>query len=1247
MVEADSVWRRLWARRWLRRSLIGGGIAIAVFAIAGFLIVPPVARHIAQKQLSELLGRKVAIAKIRLNPFALSLAVEGFQIYEADAVTPFLGFGRLYVNAQLSSVFRRAPVIKELALESPRVRVVRVKATSDAWADVGAAYNFSDIVARIEAMPKAPEPPEPPDDSPPRFSLNNLHLSGGAVTFDDKVAGDHHEITELSIGVPFASTLPVYLDSFVEPGLSVRIDGTPFVIGGRTKPFKDSLETSLELRLQALDLTRYLPFVPVALPFSIESARLSLALDLGFVRPRADAPRLTIKGRVALDALEVREKRKSGPAPLLKLDKLEIGIGESDLTAQRFSVDNVLVSGLDLHVRRQGDGTLNLEHLAPADEGRAAPKPRPSAREKSKPTSTSTPAGEGPRFALGRFTLQKSAVHFRDETTTPAFTTDVRDIAVSVQGLSNARGAVAKMTLGLQAVPGGTVSQHGTLRLTPLQAAGSLAIEGIEPARFAPYTRDLVAFDVLSGRVRLGGNYAFEEAGASPQIGLDAWLVEVAALALRRRAARAEFFRLGALTVKGAAVDVGARRVTVAEVTTRDGRVRAARDAKGVIDLTTLVAPAPAASPARPTPPPAPEPAAAAGPAWTVALDRFALERWGARFDDRAVTPPAVVTVDPISLKASNVSTARGARLSFELKLGINKKGRFQLAGTSVLDPLAADVRFDLRGLEIVPLQPYFRDQVSLVVTGGAVSVNGQAGFKAGVGANAEPKVNAAVNLDVTELATVDARQEPLIGWKAFHVGGVKFTSPPIAVAIDEIALNDFHTRIVMSADETINLAEAFAPPAAKGAGAKPKAAKPAAAKPAAKPPATAKPAAAAGAKSPAANAPKITIGRVLLKGGNISFNDRVIKPSYTAELTDLAARISGLSSLPGTTADLELSGAINRSGALAVGGKINPLADDLFADVQVSLRGVELPPTSPYSGRFVGLTVAKGKLDLALDYKIAARKLEAKNKLVLDQFSFGDKVDSPDAVNLPVRLAVALLKDRKGVIDIDVPIAGSLDDPEFKVGRAVLKVLGNLVVKAATAPFSLIASAFGGGEELSRIDFPPGSTALDATANKRLGALAKALQERPGISFEIVGGADPAQDREGVRRENYERKLRTAKMAQLVRGGAAVASADTLVVAGGERAALIKDVYDAEKFAKPKNAIGLEKSLPPSEMEKLILANTKVEDDELRALALRRATVVQAALSKAAPGAGGRLFLVSPRLGAAGRHVELKLRKD
>ena len=525
-------------------------------------------------------------------------------------------------------------------------------------------------------------------------------------------------------------------------------------------------------------------------------------------------------------------------------------------------------------------------------------------------------------------------------------------------------------------------------------------------------------------------------------------------------------------------------------------------------------------------------------------------------------------------------------------------------------------------------------------MTNGNVSVKGQATLKMGAGLT--PQLTLTTDIDVADLATVDRdKQEALLKWKSFHVGGLHVTTPPLTVAIDDVALTDFDTRLILFPDARFNLQDALAPPGA--------------APPPEVPKTKSKPskggaarAQASTAAAPADASPPITIKRITLQGGQIAFRDRLIHPSYAADLTDLAGRITGLSSSPDSTADIDLRGSVNRSGVLSIVGKANPLAKELNLDVAVSLKDFELPPASPYTGKYAGYAISKGKLDLSLAYKISHGKLDAQNELVLDQFAFGDKVDSPTAVKLPLRLAVALLKDRHGVIDINLPIAGSLDDPEFKIWHAVLKVLGNLVLKAVTEPFALIASAFGGGDDVSKIVFPPGASTLDATAQKRLGVLAKVLHERPGVSFEIGGEADPRHEREELRRSLFERKLKAKRMAELVQAGAAVpASIDELALAPADRPRLLAAAYKSETFPKPTNGLGLEKSLPPEEMEKLMLVNTNVDDGALRALAQKRAQIVESVLSKTVMGGADRLFMVAPRLGTSGGRVELKLKKD
>jgi uncharacterized membrane protein len=240
--------------------------------------------------------------------------------------------------------------------------------------------------------------------------------------------------------------------------------------------------------------------------------------------------------------------------------------------------------------------------------------------------------------------------------------------------------------------------------------------------------------------------------------------------------------------------------------------------------------------------------------------------------------------------------------------------------------------------------------------------------------------------------------------------------------------------------------------------------------------------------------------------------------------------------------------------------------------------------------------------------------------------------VNSPDATKLPVTLAVALLKNRKGEIDINLPISGSLDDPQFSVGSIVFQVIVNLLTKAVTSPFALLGSLFSGGEELSYVDFAPGYATLTPEAQKRLENLAKALEDRPALTLEITGSADPEKDREGLRQAWLQRKVKARKLALLVRQGHAAGSVDDVTVDPKEYPDLLERAYKLEKFPKPRNFIGLTKSLPPEEMEKLMLANAPAGDEELRELANQRAQAVAEWLRAGDKIPAERVFLLPPK---------------
>jgi len=339
----------------------------------------------------------------------------------------------------------------------------------------------------------------------------------------------------------------------------------------------------------------------------------------------------------------------------------------------------------------------------------------------------------------------------------------------------------------------------------------------------------------------------------------------------------------------------------------------------------------------------------------------------------------------------------------------------------------------------------------------------------------------------------------------------------------------------------------------------------------------------------------------------------------------------------PAKAGDVELHGKIDNAAPVDIVGRVNALSPELFVDLGAQAKDIELPPLSPYSIKYAGYGIQRGKLSVKLKYFIENRTLTAENNVYLDQLTFGEKVDSPTATKLPVLFAVALLKDRNGVIDIDLPISGSIDDPQFSVWGIVGRVLLNLLTKAVTAPFTLLASLAGSKEELSYVEFDAGRASLDASDEGKLKSLSKALDDRPQLKLDVAGRVDPEGDREALRKLSIEQKVKQQKWTELRRQGAAPPTADEVTVDKAEYEKYLRLAYRAEDFPKPRNAIGFVKDIPVEEMENLMYTNAKVGDEELRVLANKRAQAAKDWIVENGKIPAERVFLVAPKLSADG----------
>lgn len=1064
------------------KYLVPGTLAGLLLAYTGigFLAVPAIVKSQAAKQASEKLHRQLSIEEVSFNPFTLAASVRGLKMMEQDGSTVFASFDRLGADLSWQSVTKMAPVVQEIRLTRPYVHLAR---------NADNRYNIDDILKLIASQPPSPEPA--------RFSVNNIQLEEGSLSFDDKPAGVTHKVQDLKLGLPFVSSLPADVTIFVEPLFSANINGAPLLLKGKARPFAEPKDYALDLKLDKADLTSYLGYLPFKPGFKLPSAHLEAQLSLTVVQPKEKPASLVLGGEATLSGAQLQQLDGTQVA---RLDALKVKLGKLDLLAQRFEIAKVGIDGLELDVKRSKDGVLNLDQLLPAVAPAPADAPVPAAK----------PVATGPVVLLKELAVNGAALRYADDTP---------------QG--NLRADLAKFGLLVQ----------------------DIAFDG------AKHTLDIASVNSSSAQIdvhqgKQAGKPAGDQAAAKP-------------------------------------AGEGTTQIRIGKVEIAD---------------------------------------------------------WDAKLREDLRDEPTVFKLSPLSLTVEGYSNAPGAASEVALRTAVNK-GELEIKGKLAPSPLSADLALELKNFDLLPLQPYVTDYVNLRLL--QADVSSKARLRLETGKDGAVAGGFKGDVSVNRLSTVDkSSSNDFLSWKTLAFGGMEVNFKPFTLNIDRVALDDFFARVIIDPNGRLNVQDVMRKEGEEGkslteAGTRAEAVKDAKARAkevtqAAPPPAAAPAAPKATAAKSAEPLPPIRIGKVLLSGGRVRFTDNFIKPNYTANLKDLGGTVNGLSSDPAHDANVDLRG--NVSGApLLIAGRVHPLKQELSLDLRAEVRGMELSQLSAYADKYVGYGIEKGKMTFEVAYALQNRQLKAENRLVLDQLTFGKESTNPDATRLPVNLAVALLSDRNGVIDINVPIGGSLDDPQFSLGGIILKVIGNAIMKTVTSPFALIGSLFGGGEELSMLEFDQGRAALLPASEGKLKSLAKALTERPGLKLDITGRFDDAAELEALKHVALERKLRQLKTRDLQARGAALPEGG-VVVAREEYAGLLERAYKDETFVKPRNALGFAKSLPADEMEKLMMANTKLEQDDFITLGNRRAQAAKDWLVKQGQVPPERIFLVAPKAGAAAR---------
>ncbi|MFJ2412793.1 DUF748 domain-containing protein [Pseudomonas sp. NPDC087814] len=837
----------------------------------------------------------------------------------------------------------------------------------------------------------------------------------------------------------------------------------------------------------------------------------------------------------------------------------------------------------------------------------------------SEPTPTDPNAKPFP-LRIDNIKLAAGYVHFQDLRPSEPIEFLYDKLDFELKNLSTLPEDNADMTLVAAGPEGGQIDWTGNFSLIPIASEGKLKVTDGKMKVWWPYVRDAVPLVLEDGILNFSTDYKLSLAKET-ELNLTNVALSVAPFAIKAPDGR-PLARLQKLDVSETTVDLAKQQVIVGKIRSNKLETWAALEADGQLDWQKLFASqpskpatAPAAEPA--TAPatadsPKPAPAAPSKP-WQVLLKDVQLRDYQVHLADRSAKPAVALEVGPLNLDLQGFDSLNQSPFTLKLDTGVGKQGKLEATGQVNLSPVSAKLKVDTKDIDLRVAQSYISPFIRLELRSGMLGSNLDVNLKS----TAPLAFQVTGRAQVDQLHTLDTmKTRDFLKWQRLVLEGVNYQHGD-SLSIDKVNLLQPYARFMINDDRTTNIDDLLIPQPANSPGKS--AAKPAASK-----------------EKPLG----IHIGQIAINDGSANFADFSLTPNFATAIQQLNGQIGTIDSRQAKPASVDVKGKVDRYAPVTIKGSVNPFDPMAALDIATSFKRVELTTLTPYSGKFAGFRIRKGRLNLDLHYVITKGQLKAENKVVVEQLQLGEKVDSADAVDLPIRLAIALLKDSDGKISIELPVTGDLNNPQFSVMPIVWQTLRNLVVRAATAPFKFIGGLISGGgaQDLGNVSFAAGSSELSKDSQSALDSLAKALKERPALRLEIEGTAAASSDGPLLAAQRLEREYQYNYYKILQRRGDKVpAQASLLEVPEKEKAPLLEGIYRTRlKQQPPAEWKDLSNDERTAKLRDGVIKFWSGSDVLLRQLGQDRASAIKDYLVDKAQLEDERVYFIDANLGEA-----------
>lgn len=775
---------------------------------------------------------------------------------------------------------------------------------------------------------------------------------------------------------------------------------------------------------------------------------------------------------------------------VLALDSATVNLQAMQFLRGVVSLRELTLEGLYIGVHRYADGSLNLARIA---ESFAASAP---------PASADTSADEDGQaliFEIAQLNVNGASVGVDDEVPEVPFYTLVESIDFSLRDLSTRPEAVAAQSFTLALGEGSQLRWRGDLSLTPFSSAGKLQL-------FGPITH--MAYRYFQSQLPVGIERAWFDAtlnyelGYAPEGGFNVQVHDLQAslrnLDIVTLEDRTRLALLPSVVISGGEFNLLERRVQLARVQLDDFDILPTRFADGSINFLSLI---PESEPSDDVLGD-PEQNAAPSEPWDIEVSELVLERWKISARDEVPAQGVGVVID-LAARATNISNRANSPINFDTDISLQSGGALRAGGELTLLPsLLFDGEFALDEFSLPVLQPYLESVANIGLESGRFALSGTV-----QATSQQSDFSGAMSLD--DLAIIDRIQNEAL----FGISALEVNSATVAVGernnieVGVVLLREPYARVEIEADGSTNIGRVIIESEPQEAPVE--------------------------AADPAQSDEMIAamLESIVIENASADFSDSSLPLPFAVHMDALGGSISALSTQSLEPARVDLEGRVDEYGQVSINGRLRPLDFASLTEIDMFFRNLDIPSLSPYVIKFAGRRIAEGDLDVDLSYRINEGRLNGANSMVMRDLVLGERVPHPDALDLPLGLAIALLKDRNGVIDLDVPVSGDLDNPQFSFGSVVSRALGNIISNIVSSPFRFLANLVGGEEDadIGLIEFAPGRADLLPPEREKLAKLGSALLERPQLHLGLTGVYASAADSAALQEQKFDSRLSTA----------------------------------------------------------------------------------------------------------------------